>query len=43
MVKVFNMTFGDDENDIEAWERMCMLVGLKRIPDTLVARKKVRE
>ena len=43
MVKAFNMTFGDDENDIEAWGSMCVLVGLERIPETLLARRKVRE
>lgn len=41
MVKAFNITFGDDENDIEAWGRMCVLVGIERIPDTLEARRKV--
>ena len=43
MVEAFNMTFGDDENDIEAWGRMCMLVDVEHIPDTLVARREVRK
>ena len=43
MVKAFNMTFGDDENDMEAWERMCVLVGMEHIPDTLVAQREVRK
>ena len=36
------MTFGTDENSMEAWERMCVLVGMERVPDTLKARKSVR-
>ncbi len=43
MVKAFNMTFGDDENGIEAWKRMCVLVGMEHIPDTLAARREVRK
>jgi len=43
MVKAFNVTFGDDENDVEAWGRMCVLVGMEHIPDTLVARREVRK
>lgn len=41
MVKAFNVTFGNDENDIEAWGRMCVLVGIEHIPDTLKARREV--
>lgn len=41
MVEAFNVTFGDDENDIEAWGRMCVLVGMEDIPDTLEARREV--
>ena len=41
MVEAFNMTFGHDENDIEAWGRMCVLVGMEDIPDDLEARKQV--
>lgn len=41
MVKAFNFTFGDDENDMEAWGRMCELVRMKDIPDTLEARREV--
>ncbi len=43
MVKAFNKSFGDDENDIEAWGRMCVLVGMDYIPDTLEARREVRK
>ena len=43
MVEAFNMTFGDDENDIEAWGRMCVLVGMEPIPETLEARREVRK
>ena len=43
MVKAFNTTFGDDENDIKAWGRMCKLVGMKHVPDTLEARREVRK
>lgn len=41
MVKAFNMTFGQDENDIEAWGRMCVLVDMEDIPVGLEARKLV--
>lgn len=41
MVKAFNMTFGHDENDIEAWGRMCVLVDMEDIPVGLEARKLV--
>lgn len=41
MVKAFNMTFGQDENDIEAWGRMCVLVDIEDIPVGLEARKLV--
>lgn len=41
MVKAFNVTFGNDENDIEAWGRMCELVRMENIPDTLEARREV--
>ena len=41
MVEAFNVTFGDDEDDIEAWGRMCVLVGMEDIPDTLEARREV--
>lgn len=43
MVKAFNTTFGKDENDIEAWGRMCVLVGVEPIPATLEARREVRK
>ena len=42
MVKAFNATFGDNEYDLEAWGRMCVLVGMKSIPKDLEARKLVR-
>lgn len=42
MVEAFNRTFGTDENSMEAWERMCVLVGMERIPETLKARRNVR-
>lgn len=41
MVKAFNMTFGHDEYDTEAWGRMCVLVDMKDIPVGLEARKLV--
>ena len=41
MVKAFNVTFGNDEKDIEAWGRLCVLVGIEDIPDTLKARREV--
>ena len=43
MVKAFNRTFGHDENDIEAWGRMCVLVGAEPVHDTLEARREVRK
>ena len=43
MVRAFNMTFGTDENNMEAWGRMCVLVGMIHIPDTLITRRNVRE
>lgn len=43
MVEAFNRTFGGDENDIEAWGRMCVLVGMEHIPNTLEARREVRK
>jgi len=41
MVKAFNMTFGQDECDIEAWGRMCVLVDMENIPEGLEARRLV--
>lgn len=41
MVKAFNITFGEDENDIEVWERLCVLVRKEPISDTLEARREV--
>ena len=41
MVEAFNVTFGHDEHDIEAWGRMCVLVDMKDVPETLEARKMV--
>ena len=41
MVKAFNMTFGHDENDVEAWGRMCVLVDMENIPEGLEARRQV--
>ena len=41
MVKAFNMTFGHDERDIEAWGRMCVLVDMENIPEGLEARRQV--
>lgn len=41
MVEAFNVTFGEDENDIEAWGRMCVLIGMADVPDTLEARREV--
>ncbi len=41
MVKAFNMTFGQDERDIEAWGRMCVLVDMENIPEGLEARRLV--
>lgn len=42
MVKTFNETFGYDENDVEAWGRLCVLVRMASIPETLEGRKEVR-
>ena len=39
MVEAFNATFGDKEDDIEAWGRMCALVGMESIPEGLEARR----
>lgn len=39
MVKAFNMTFGQDECDVEAWGRMCVLVDMENIPESLEARR----
>ncbi len=41
MVKAFNMTFGQDECDIEAWGSMCVLVDMENIPEGLEARRLV--
>lgn len=41
MVKAFNMTFGQDECDVEAWGRMCVLVDMENIPEDLEARRLV--
>ena len=41
MVKAFNMTFGYDECDVEAWGRMCVLVDMEDIPEGLEARRQV--
>ncbi len=41
MVKAFNMTFGQDECDVEAWGRVCVLVDMKNIPEDLEARRLV--
>ena len=41
MVEAFNMTFGYDERDIEAWGRMCVLVDMENIPEGLEARRQV--
>ena len=41
MVEAFNMTFGHDECDIEAWGRMCVLVDMEDIPEGLRARRQV--
>ena len=41
MVRAFNMTFGDDECDVEAWGRMCVLVDIENIPEGLEARRQV--
>ena len=41
MVKTFNMTFGYDECDVEAWGRMCVLVDMEDIPEGLEARRQV--
>ena len=35
------MTFGYDERDIEAWGRMCVLVDMEDIPESLSARRQV--
>ena len=42
MVKAFNMTFGHDEHDVEAWGRMCVLVDMENIPEGLEARRQVK-
>ena len=42
MVETFNHTFGHDENDMEAWGRLCVLVGMDRIPKALEGRREVR-
>ena len=41
MVEAFNMTFGNDERDVEAWGRMCVLVDMENIPQGLKARRLV--
>ena len=41
MVKAFNLTFGHDECDIEAWGRMCALLHMEDIPEGLEARRLV--
>ena len=41
MLKAFNVTFGEDENDIEVWERLSVLVRKEPISDTLEARREV--
>ena len=38
-MKAFNMTFGQDECDVEAWGRMCVLVDMENIPEDLEARR----
>lgn len=41
MVETFNLTFGQDERDNEDWGRMCVLVGMQNIPESLEARRQV--
>ena len=43
MVQAFNMTFGHDERDVEAWGRMCVLVDMENIPEGLEARRQVHK
>lgn len=39
MVETFNVTFGHDERDDEAWGRMCVLVDMQNVPESLEARR----
>ena len=41
MVEAFNVTFGHDERDVEAWGRLCVLVDMQDIPEGLEARRLV--
>ena len=41
MVETFNVTFGHDERDDEAWGRMCVLVDMQNVPESLEARRQV--
>ncbi|KAF7424605.1 hypothetical protein PC9H_009913 [Pleurotus ostreatus] len=42
LVKEFNDIYGTDENDINSWHKICVVVGLDPLPDTLEeARDKV--
>lgn len=42
MVERFNEIYGTDENDLEAWKKLCRHVHVDPIPDTLDECKKVR-
>lgn len=35
LVKEFNDIYGTDENDINSWHKICVVVGLDPLPDTL--------
>ena len=42
MVERFNEIYGTDENDLEAWKKLCRQVHVDPIPNTLADCQKVR-
>jgi hypothetical protein len=42
LVERFNEIYGTDENDLEAWRKLCRSVHVDPVPDTLDECKKVR-
>lgn len=42
MAERFNEIYGTDENDLEAWKKLCGQVHVDPIPNTLAECKKVR-
>jgi hypothetical protein len=41
VVKSFNKTFGGDEDDIDAWGKLCKAAGVRQVPDDLEGRRNV--